>query len=241
MRSKAVEVIKDHPRGIRWSQLLKEVEAALPDLPPRSIPGAIWDLDKKTSDVYKPERGLWQHVMFRNTDPEPDIAAAEIADEQTGAVKEEDFYQKFAAYLVEDLGECTRAVAVGGKKFQDKWGTPDVVGVLKSSGDLIPVPAEVVSAEIKIETSQLITAFGQACSYTLFSHRSYLVVPLQSDQTDIIRLEALCRIVGIGLILFNRLSPAEPDFAIRLRAAKQEPDMFRVNKNIQFLKKELFD
>ena len=41
--------------------------------------------------------------------------------------------------------------------------------------------------------------------------------------------------------MFDRSSPAQPNFIIRLRAAKQEPDMFRVNKNIQFLKKELFE
>jgi hypothetical protein len=243
MRSKAVEIIKAHPEGIRWSRLLKAVEAALPQLTARAIPGSIWDLDKRMpTEVYKPERGLWQHVMFKRTEPEPDVAAAETSDgHTTGTVKEQDFYQKFADYLRMELEECTKAVAVGGNKFKDKWGTPDVVGVRKSIGDLIPVDVEVVSAEIKTETTQLITAFGQACAYTLFSHRSYLVVPRQSDQADVKRLEALCRIVGIGLILFDKSSPADPDFTIRLRASKQEPDMFSVNKNMQFLRQELFD
>jgi len=37
------------------------------------------------------------------------------------------------------------------------------------------MPLEVIAAEIKIDVGQLITAFGQACAYKLFAHRSYLV------------------------------------------------------------------
>ena len=30
---------------------------------------------------------------------------------------------------MKELEECTKAIAVGGAVFKDKWGTPDVVGI----------------------------------------------------------------------------------------------------------------
>lgn len=54
------------------------------------------------------------------------------------------------------------------------------------------------------------------------------------------RLDTLSRIFGIGLILFNARTPKEPDFTIRVRAAKHDPDMFYVNRNLKLLEDELF-
>ena len=62
-------------------------------------------------------------------------------------IKEEDFYEKFADYLVKELEECTKAISLGGNRFQDKWGTPDVLGVYKfSEAEPIRPPLEIVSA-----------------------------------------------------------------------------------------------
>ena len=127
---------------------------------------------------------------------------------------------------------------MGGNKFGDKWGTPDVLGIYKfSETDPIRPPIEIVSAEIKTDTNQLITAFGQACSYKLFSHKVYLVVPKDAER-DIGRLESLCSRFGIGLILFDRSNPKSPDFEIRTRAAKNEPDYFYVNDYLKKLGEE---
>jgi hypothetical protein len=57
--------------------------------------------------------------------------------------------------------------------------------------------------EIKTDTIGLITAFGQACSYKIFSHKSYIVVQKTSLQEDIDRLDSLSMIFGIGLILLT--------------------------------------
>ena len=43
------------------------------------------------------------------------------------------------------------------------------------------------------------------------------------------RLEALCMLLGIGLVLFQA-NPEEPDFQIRVRAQRHPPDMFYVNE-----------
>jgi hypothetical protein len=102
------------------------------------------------------------------------------------------------------------------------------------------VPTEIVSAEIKTESTQLITAFGQACAYSLFSHKSYLVIPKRSSPDDISRLDALCQGFGIGLVLFDTTSPEIPGFTIRIRPRKSEPDMFYNNNFMRLIEEKLF-
>ena len=151
------------------------------------------------------------------------------------------FYLPFADWLKTELEECTRSTPLGGNKFKDKWGTPDVIGIRESPrSDPIKFPTEIVSAEIKVDTRDLITAFGQACSYKLFSHKCYIVIPKNSSQEDISRLDALCLIFGIGLVLFDNNNVEDPKFEIRVRPVKQEPDMFYVNKYVKLIEKELF-
>jgi hypothetical protein len=156
-------------------------------------------------------------------------------------VREEHFYQPFAEWLVNELEECTKAIPVGGNTFRDKWGTPDVIGVRESrKSDIIKFSTEIVAAEIKLESANLITAFGQACAYRLFCHKSYLVVPLDSPEDDLARLDTLARIFGIGLILFSKADPKLPEFEIRVRAARHEPDMFYVNRCMKLIEDDLF-
>ena len=96
-----------------------------------------------------------------------------------------DFYASFAEYLTEDLEECTKCISLGGCVFQDKWGTPDVIGIRRArESDIVKFTTEIITAEVKTDTRNLITAFGQACSYRLFSHRCYLVIPRSSPPED---------------------------------------------------------
>ena len=120
--------------------------------------------------------------------------------------------------------------------FGDKWGTPDVFGIQKPrDSDIFKPPIEVLSAEIKTNTSGLITAFGQACSYKLFSHRSYIVVPSASPRSDLERLDSLCLVFGIGLVRFEADSVKRPAYDIRVRAARHEPDAFYVNRCLRIV------
>jgi hypothetical protein len=142
----------------------------------------------------------------------------------------------FADYLVNDLEECTKAISLGGNRFQDRWGTPDVIGTYRVFGiSHIQPPTEVISAEIKTDVNQLITSFGQACSYKLFSHKVYLVIPKDSRMIDIKRIEALCLKFGIGLILFNKNNKETPEFEILTRAMKSEPDYYYLNKYLKLI------
>ncbi len=61
-----------------------------------------------------------------------------------------------------------------------------------------------------------------------------------SPEDDIARLDTLGRIFGIGLILFNATNPQQPDFEIRVRAAKADPDMFYVNRCMRLVEDQLF-
>jgi hypothetical protein len=116
-----------------------------------------------------------------------------------------------------------------------------VVGVKESRrSDIIPFPTEIVVGEIKTDTNGLITAFGQACAYKLFSHKSYIAVPQNSPNTELERLDILCRQFGIGLVVFDNKNPEKPNFTLRARAIKHEPDMFYVNKNMKIIEDKLF-
>jgi hypothetical protein len=151
-------------------------------------------------------------------------------------IREGDFYKPFADWLVKELHECTEAKPVGGNIFGRKWATPDVMGVRKQEpGAFTNIQPEIVSAEIKLNANELITAFGQACAYRLFSHKSYVVVPDMSHKEDLERVEKLAMLFGIGLITFDPRDPDDPKFNIRARAAKNEPDMYYMNDCIKKL------
>jgi len=239
--AKARELLTAAPEGIRYAQLHRQISAAYPDIPENTIHGALHKFRTELPpEIYQPSKGLYRHISFReevtandekSLPPKPAVLR----------VREEDFYEPFAEWLVNELEECTSAIAVGGNVFRDKWGTPDVIGIREAKrSDIIKPPTEIVTAEIKLDLNGLITAFGQCCSYKLFSHRAYIVVPQNSSEEDISRLDALARIFGIGLILFDAKDAKEPDFSIRVRASRHEPDVFYVNKYLKLIEGDLF-
>ena len=237
--AKAIEMLKSNPDGVRYSVLVRKISQEFPEFPIKTIYGTVWNLDVRVpKEVYKPARGLFRHVEFREEEISEEEQKPPLEIEK---IKEEDFYESFANWLVNELEECTRAIALGGNRFRDKWGTPDVIGKREPRrSDIVKAPTEIVSAEIKADTRDLITAFGQACSYKLFSHKSYIVIPKNSSQDDISKLDALCLIFGIGLVLFDNSNPNDPQFEIRVRPLRHEPDMFYVNKYMKLIERELW-
>jgi len=225
IRNKAIELIRSNPKGLRYSELVRTLHDIFPKIPLKSLPASIWDLDvTRSKDVYKPSRGLFKYKFSGETET---TGPEEILPP---TLTEEDFYEPFANWLKNDLGECSEAVPLGGSYLGKKWGTPDVIGIYKpSSRDVIKFQAEIVSAEIKINPSDPISAFGQAIAYRLFSSKVYLAEPSSIIPEDQDRIEALCILFGIGLILFN-LDPKNPSFGIRVRAQRYSPDMFYVNE-----------
>ena len=216
------EILRKEPTGaLRYSDLLRKVKEACPDIKENTIVGALHALRERIKsghikDIEIPSKGIFRLMQDK---------------EEPISIKEEDLYQPFADYLTYELKECTKAVPLGRKVFDEKWGTPDVFGVYKFPDYepiKLPVP-EVVSAEIKLDPNQLVVAFGQACSYKLFSHKVYLVVPNQ-ESDELVRLESLCIRFGLG--------DYRPKFQIRTRALKGEPDYFYLNNNLNKLKQK---
>ena len=149
---------------------------------------------------------------------------------------EADFYASFAHWL-ENTEEATVAVAIGGSLLKQKWGTPDVIGVLRPQAqDIIKFESQIISAEIKIDPAQPIVAFGQAVAYRLFSHKSFIAVPNTTGQDDLARLKALCSIHGVGLVTFA-LNKEVPDYITLVPAQQANPDMFYANE----MARRLFD
>ena len=244
IRKIALEILEDRPEGIRYSDLSRKI-LEHGTFNKNTISGATWDLDVTYIDmVYKPDRGVFRLIKYKEnilTQPDQQTTTTTPTTAKKKTIKEEDFYKPFADWLVNELEECTSAIELGGNIFRDKWGTPDVVGVRESKrSDIIQFPTEIISGEIKTDSNGLITAFGQACAYKIFSHKSYIVVPNNSQIEDITRLDTLCRQFGIGLILFDNQNPEFPNFEIRARATKHEPDMFFVNKNLKLIEDKLF-
>ena len=56
-----------------------------------------------------------------------------------------------------------------------------------------------------------------------------------TKKEDIDRLDSLCIIFGVGLILFDATNPVSPAFQIRVRATKHEPDSFYANRYLKLI------
>jgi len=193
IHDKALEILEANPTGVRYSDLVAQIVTADSSLNPNSVYLAVSCLPEDyPSRVYKPSRGLYRLTKYREA--EAGQLKGDLISAAPQRVKEENFYQPFADWLINEVEECTKAVALGGNRFRDRWGTPDVIGKWEPKRtDIVQSPLEIVSAEIKLDASQLVTAFGQACAYCLFSDKSYLVVPDKSPGDEIARLDALCQ------------------------------------------------
>lgn len=198
-------------------------------------------LTTRTAEIVKVARGTYQLAKY----VEADNAVASIREIETAPVKaeapgyetltEQDFYASFAEWLQEN-DEATVAASLGGSSLGGKWGTPDVIGVLKPRAqDIFKFEPQIVTAEIKVIPSQPVVAFGQAVAYRLFSHRSYIVVPNSTSSDDMNRLKSLCSIHGVGLVTFA-LKKEQPDYTVVVLPANAAPDMFYVNNMLERLK-----
>lgn len=67
--SKAFELLEQRPEGMRWTELRREIEASDPTFHPKTVNGIVWKLPQKyPNKVYKPEKGVFRLVKFKNSD-----------------------------------------------------------------------------------------------------------------------------------------------------------------------------
>jgi hypothetical protein len=237
IKSLARSIIAENPGGIRYGALVDKISQLNPETPKNTIHGSVWNLDALfPNEIAKPSRGLFTPVSKSANNETPIAESTEQIAESGAKVKESDFYEPFAEWLKNDLDEVTEVASLGGAGLKSKWGTPDVVGIYKPlASNLIKFPIEIVSAEIKIDPQAPVVAFGQAVAYRLFSTKTYIGMPTTLTEEDQSRLESLCMLFGVGLVLFN-LNKDDPQFSIRVRAQRFSPDMFYVNEFADRLK-----
>jgi|APLak6261695196_1056220.scaffolds.fasta_scaffold02129_2 hypothetical protein len=225
----SIQALSEAPSGLRFAEIKRYVKTNLdPSIKQTNIPANLVKLvEFSNGEITKVDKGLYQLTVNFNKPVNEEIIPSPLVKKIT----EQDFYQSFADWLISELEDCTKAEVVGGATFGDKWATPDVIGVLKSKpSDIFRFEPEIVAAEIKISGGEsLVTALGQACSYRLFAHRSYIVVPKQANKSDLDRLDSLCLLFGIGLVIFDVQNPDNPEYAIKTRALTHKPDMFYLN------------
>jgi hypothetical protein len=230
----ARQVLEQSPEGIRHADLVSRIQAELPAAKLTTIAPSVSELPSTETDVLRPSRGFYILAKFADSEARPALpenGPQQPARPSQPPIAEQAYYEPLALWLKTDE-EFSEAVVVGGNTFRNKWATPDVIGTYKPQpADPVEFPLELVSAEIKIDASQSVTAFGQACAYRLFSHQVYIVMPItiKDVKDDLERLEALCELFGMGLVLF-KLNPADPQFERVVAARKFEPDMFYVNE-----------
>jgi hypothetical protein len=244
IREQAMKVLEAHPQGIGWAEILRAVGATSPETPRFSIQGGVHHmLSTRTDEIVKVARGTYQLAKFVAADEAianaQDLAtvATPVKAEAPGAelLTEQDFYASFAEWLTEN-DEVTVAAAFGGSSLGGKWGTPDVIGVLKPRAqDIFKFEPQIVTAEIKAVPNQPVVAFGQAVAYRLFSHKSYIVVPRLTTSDDMNRLTSLCSLHGVGLVTFT-LDKEQPDYTVVVVPVVAAPDMFYVNNMLERLK-----
>ena len=66
---KAVDLLAQEPEGLRYAVLLGRLKAELPEAKVHTIEGSLVGLaEYRKQDIYKPARGLFQHVMYRESE-----------------------------------------------------------------------------------------------------------------------------------------------------------------------------
>jgi hypothetical protein len=210
--------------GATKAQLIAELTQGLPEVEAKSIYRLIPKLaDFSRRGIIKPKRGFF---ILKKYYVKPTMNKRIKKGKVDGL--EVDVYKPFAEWLEKDVEGCGAAKPLGGAKIKLKWGNPDVIGIkVHETIDGLPHIEEVITAEIKNtdNSAALIEAFGQACTYRLFCHKTYVVIPKNASEDDKQRLDTLCNIMGIGLVLFVRLDHNNFDFEIRTRPQKSEPNM----------------
>jgi hypothetical protein len=238
---KAFEVLAlpEFKSGIRISSLIKKVAAETGENV-NTCTGNLWNLPERFPDkVFRPFRGMLILKENERFLKDAEINAKDISWVEDAAevkMKEADIYEPAMNYLLSEQ-ECTHAIIVGGNAFGRKWGTPDILGIIRASSDATYRPIiELVAVEIKDEGYLPIEALGQAMAYKLFAHRTWLILPDEGNE-DISRIQGVAITANIGLVSFTRKEDGF-EFITRNRPISGRPDLGEVNDMLEKLKRD---
>ena len=234
IRKKALEIMgrPEFKSGIRFSALVKKVVAETSENA-NTCNGSLWNLPKELPEkVSKPYRGLF--ILKENEKFLKDVVEQNLVQKQNTKLTENDIYQPARDYLL-SREECTHAVVIGGNIFGKKWGTPDILGAIRTDSDAVyKPPLEIIAVEIKDEGYSPVEALGQAMAYKLFAHRTWLILP---DGSDLDRIEGIAISANIGLVSFSNVKDGF-EFVTLNRPAAGHPDFTEVNNILEELKEK---
>lgn len=83
IRFKAIEILKNNPIGVRYSELVNSIKQNFPNMSINTINTSVWNIDAiMPNEIYKPDRGLFRHISFKETQaPEKDFYRKPIISE----------------------------------------------------------------------------------------------------------------------------------------------------------------
>lgn len=231
IREKALEILQrpEFKNGLRFSALVKKVVSET-GANENTCNGSLYNFPNEfPKKIARPYRGLF--ILKENEKLLKDVEQ-NFEQKPISAIKEDDIYQPARDYLL-SREECTHAVVIGGNIFGKKWGTPDILGAIRADSDAVYKPTlEIIAVEIKDEGYSPVEALGQAMAYKLFAHRTWLILP---DDSDLDRIEGIAISANIGLISFSK-EKDEFKFDTLNRPEAGHPDFSEVNKILESLK-----
>jgi hypothetical protein len=66
INEKALELLEQHPEGLRWSELISKIKKSNLDFHPKTVNGCIWKLVQKfPNKVYKPSKGVFRLLKYK--------------------------------------------------------------------------------------------------------------------------------------------------------------------------------
>ena len=69
INAKALELLEQHPEGLRFSELRSKIEASDHSFHPKTVNGCVWKLVQKFPDkIYKPSRGLFRLLKYKSAE-----------------------------------------------------------------------------------------------------------------------------------------------------------------------------
>lgn len=68
INAKVFELLKQHPEGLRWSELLSKIKESDHTFHPKTVNGCVWKLVERFPDkVYKPSKGLFRLLKYKSS------------------------------------------------------------------------------------------------------------------------------------------------------------------------------
>lgn len=152
--TKAIEILKSNPDGVRYSDLVRKISREFPEISINTINTVVRKLEVSAPDeVYKPARGFLRHVKFKEEKvseepkgcPETDETGKELSDEEKKKIEE--MYKRAIENV--DKQDVEYALKATKEKFQKTKFSDSNIGWLRKLGRRIKLLYEMLRDSFK--------------------------------------------------------------------------------------------